>query len=33
MGRPLPKAERAKGYLAGWSTAAHLELPEGYDPT
>lgn len=28
-----PKAERAKGYLAGWSTAAHLELPEGYDPT
>ncbi len=26
-----PKAERAKGYLAGWSAAAHLELPEGYD--
>ena len=28
-----PKAERAKGYLAGWSTAARLELPEGYDPS
>ena len=26
-----PKAERAKGYLAGWSTAARMELPEGYD--
>ncbi|MCW2833750.1 MAG: hypothetical protein JWN68_1703 [Nocardioides sp.] len=26
-----PKAERAKGYLAGWSTAAKMELPEGYD--
>lgn len=26
-----PKAERAKGYLAGWSLAARLELPEGYD--
>lgn len=26
-----PKSERAKGYLAGWSTAARLELPEGYD--
>lgn len=26
-----PKAERAKGYLAGWSSAARLELPEGYD--
>lgn len=27
-----PRAERAKGYLAGWSAAAELELPEGYDP-
>lgn len=26
-----PRAERAKGYLAGWSTAARMELPEGYD--
>ena len=26
-----PKAERAKGYLAGWSTAARMELPDGYD--
>jgi len=26
-----PKSERAKGYLAGWSSAARLELPEGYD--
>jgi len=26
-----PKAERAKGYLAGWSSAARLELPDGYD--
>ena len=26
-----PRAERAKGYLAGWSTAAKMELPEGYD--
>lgn len=26
-----PKAERAKGYLSGWSTAARMELPEGYD--
>lgn len=27
-----PRAERAKGYLAGWSAAAQLDLPEGYDP-
>lgn len=26
-----PQAERAKGYLLGWSAAARLELPEGYD--
>ena len=26
-----PRAERAKGYLAGWSAAARLDLPEGYD--
>lgn len=26
-----PHAERAKGYLLGWSSAARLELPEGYD--
>lgn len=26
-----PKAERAKGYLSGWSAAARLDLPEGYD--
>lgn len=25
-----PKAERAKGYLSGWSAAARLELPDGY---
>ncbi len=24
-----PRAERAKGYLVGWSTAAHLEIPPG----
>ena len=27
-----PRAERAKGYLAGWSAAADTPLPEGYDP-
>ncbi len=27
----FPKSERAKGYLAGWSSAARLELPEGFD--
>ena len=26
-----PRAERAKGFLSGWSSAAHLELPPGYD--
>jgi hypothetical protein len=26
-----PKAERAKGYLTGWSAAAHLESPPGDD--
>ncbi|MCW2845203.1 MAG: hypothetical protein JWN22_3119 [Nocardioides sp.] len=26
-----PQAERAKGYLLGWSSAAHLKLPPGYD--
>jgi predicted metal-dependent hydrolase len=26
-----PKSERAKGYLSGWSAAARLELPDGYD--
>ena len=26
-----PHAERAKGYLLGWSTAAKLVLPPGYD--
>lgn len=26
-----PHAERAKGYLLGWSTAAKLDLPPGYD--
>ena len=26
-----PKAERAKGYLLGWSAAAHLESPPGSD--
>ena len=26
-----PRSERAKGYLAGWSSAARLELPDGYD--
>jgi predicted metal-dependent hydrolase len=26
-----PQAERAKGYLLGWSAAAHLKLPPGYD--
>ncbi|MBB6629114.1 M48 family metallopeptidase [Nocardioides sp. KIGAM211] len=26
-----PQAERAKGYLLGWSAAARLELPDGYD--
>ena len=26
-----PKSERAKGYLTGWSSAARLELPDGYD--
>ncbi|WP_205471113.1 M48 family metallopeptidase [Nocardioides sp. SYSU D00038] len=26
-----PKAERARGYLLGWSTAARLELPPGED--
>lgn len=27
-----PRAERAKGYLAGWSAAARMPLPDGYDP-
>lgn len=26
-----PKSERAKGYLAGWSSAARMELPDGFD--
>ena len=26
-----PKAERAKGYLLGWSSAAHVETPPGSD--
>jgi predicted metal-dependent hydrolase len=26
-----PHAERAKGYLLGWSAAAHLRLPPGYE--
>ena len=26
-----PKAERAKGYLAGWSAAARMRLPEDVD--
>jgi predicted metal-dependent hydrolase len=26
-----PKAERAKGYLQGWSAAARMDLPPGYD--
>jgi predicted metal-dependent hydrolase len=26
-----PQAERARGYLQGWSAAAHLPLPPGYD--
>ena len=26
-----PQAERARGYLLGWSAAAHLPLPPGYD--
>lgn len=26
-----PKAERAKGYLLGWSAAAHVESPPGSD--
>jgi predicted metal-dependent hydrolase len=26
-----PRAERAKGYLTGWSAAAHLESPPGDD--
>jgi predicted metal-dependent hydrolase len=26
-----PKAERAKGYLTGWSAAAQLESPPGSD--
>jgi predicted metal-dependent hydrolase len=26
-----PRAERAKGYLQGWSAAARLDLPPGYD--
>jgi predicted metal-dependent hydrolase len=26
-----PRAERAKGYLVGWSAAAHLEPPPGTD--
>jgi predicted metal-dependent hydrolase len=26
-----PQSERARGYLLGWSAAAHLELPPGYD--
>ena len=28
-----PKSERAKGYLAGWSSAARMELPDGFDDT
>ena len=27
-----PRAERARGYLAGWSAAAHLEAPPEGDP-
>ncbi|WP_426244950.1 SprT-like domain-containing protein [Nocardioides sp. LHG3406-4] len=27
----FPRAERARGYLTGWSAAAHLEPPEGDD--
>ncbi len=26
-----PQAERARGYLLGWSAAARLDLPPGYD--
>lgn len=26
-----PQSERARGYLLGWSAAAHLDLPPGYD--
>ncbi len=26
-----PKAEQAKGYLQGWSAAARMDLPPGYD--
>ena len=26
-----PHAERAKGYLQGWSAAARMDLPPGYD--
>jgi len=26
-----PQAERARGYLLGWSAAADLPLPPGYD--
>lgn len=26
-----PQAEKAKGYLLGWSAAARLDLPEGFD--
>ena len=26
-----PKAERAKGYLLGWSAASHVESPPGSD--
>lgn len=28
-----PRAERAKGFLSGWSAAAQMELPPGYDDT
>jgi predicted metal-dependent hydrolase len=27
----FPKAEQAKGYLQGWSAAARMDLPPGYD--
>ncbi len=28
VGRPLPRAEKAKGYLLGWSAAAQVEPPD-----
>ena len=27
----FPRAEQAKGYLQGWSAAARMDLPPGYD--